>query len=88
MTQAVRRQLAQSDGLVGYSLNANVTRKTFLTVSAWTDQASLDAFARAMPHAGIARRLQPHMEPTTFRSRTAPGSAIPISWREVEAHLR
>jgi hypothetical protein len=88
LTLAVRRQLAQSDGLVGYALNAQLGRKTFWTVSAWRDQAALDAFARTMPHADIMRRLRPHMMPTTFRTWAVPGASLPVPWPETEARLR
>jgi hypothetical protein len=88
LTVVVRRQLAHSNGLVGYALNAQLGRKTFWTVSAWTDQAALDAFAGALPHAAVMRRLRPQMEPTTFRTWTVAGTALPVSWGDVESHLQ
>ena len=87
MAFAIQRQLAKSDGLVGYALNAQLTRKTFWTVSAWTDPAALDAFVRTLPHSDIMRRLRPHLETGRFRTWNVPGSALPIGWAEAEAHL-
>ena len=46
---AIRAQLAQTDGLIGYALNAHLTRKTYYTLSAWDSQDALDAFSRADP---------------------------------------
>src|SRR6266508_6534956 len=66
LTLAIRKQLARSEGLVGYSLLAQPLSKTFWTLSAWQDEAYLDRFARALPHADVIRALRPHMEPTTF----------------------
>ena len=43
-TRRIRRQLARSKGLVAYTLNAQLARKTFWTYSVWIDQESLDAF--------------------------------------------
>ena len=49
-TMRIRRQLGQAAGLVGYTLNAGLARKTFWTFSVWVDQASLDQFAERNPH--------------------------------------
>ena len=87
LTLAVRRQLAESEGLVGYSLLAQVTKKTFLTLSAWVDAEHLQAFVRALPHADVMLELRPHMGPTAFTTWTAPGDALPVSWREATARL-
>ena len=87
LTLAVQRQLAASEGLVGYSLLAQVTKKTFWTLSVWEDAERLAAFARAMPHAEVLRRLRPHMAPTTFTTWEVPGRALPVSWEDATARL-
>ena len=51
-TLRIRRQLARSEGLVGYGLNAQLARKTFWTFSVWDDRARLASFAAADPHDG------------------------------------
>ena len=76
------RQLERADGLVGYSLLAQPMKKTFWTLSAWTDQQHLDAFARAMPHLAVIRTLHPRMGPTRFQFWTVQGSALPVTWKE------
>ena len=53
----IRRQLAASPGLVGYSLLAELGAKTFWTVSIWEDEAALRAFAAAEPHRSVMRRV-------------------------------
>jgi hypothetical protein len=40
-TLRIRKQLARSQGLVGYALDAELTRKTFWTVSAWVGNDEL-----------------------------------------------
>jgi quinol monooxygenase YgiN len=79
-TMRIRRQLDQADGLVGYALNAQITRKTFWTFSVWTDRKSLDAFAKADPHRQIIERLRPKMEQSRFEFLQLTGAAIPTTW--------
>jgi quinol monooxygenase YgiN len=82
LTLSVVRQLERTEGLVGYTLLAQPMKGTFWTLSAWTDQQHLDAFARAMPHLAIIRKLRPRMGPTRFSFWTVKGSALPITWEE------
>lgn len=82
LTLSVVRQLERTDGLVGYTLLAQPMKGTFWTLSAWTDQAHLDAFAGAMPHLAVIRKLRPRMGPTRFVFWTVQGSALPITWEE------
>ena len=88
LTMAVRRQLAASEGLVGYSLLAQPTKKTYWTLSAWVDDEHVATFARTMPHVEVMRQLRPHMAPTTFVTWTVPGTALPLSWADTMARLR
>jgi hypothetical protein len=87
LTASVARQLEGAGGLVGYSLLAQPIRKTFWTLSAWTDRAALDAFVRTMPHLAVMGKLRPHMGPTSFTTWMAPGSALPIAWDDAIERL-
>jgi hypothetical protein len=84
-TSRIRSQLARSPGLVGYSLRADLLRKRFWTLSAWTDEASLRAFARQDPHRAIAASLASRMGDTRFDLWQVPGNDLPLGW---EAALR
>jgi hypothetical protein len=86
-TMRIRRQLAGSTGLIGYALNAELSAKTFWTLSAWRSQQDLDQFARADPHATDVGKIQPNMEPTTFVFWTARAGDLPISWDEVRRRI-
>lgn len=86
-TMQVRRQLAQTPGLVGYTLNAGLARKTFLTFSVWEDQASLDRFAASEPHRSIIARLRQRMKPTTFEFFPISGTDLPLTWEQITARL-
>jgi quinol monooxygenase YgiN len=87
LTLSVARQLERTDGLVGYTLLAQPTKKTFWTLSAWTDQRHLDAFAGTMPHLAVIRKLRPQMGQTKFAFWTVPGSKLPITWDEATERL-
>jgi heme-degrading monooxygenase HmoA len=86
-TMQIRRQLAQTPGLVGYTLNAGLARKTFLTFSVWEDQASLDRFAASEPHRSIIARLRPRMNPTKFEFFPISGTELPLTWEQITARL-
>jgi hypothetical protein len=86
-TLRIRRQLARSEGLVGYALDAQLTRKTFWTVSAWTDPAALDRFDRADPHRASTRAIKPRMEPSTFVFWTGRAADLPVAWHEVRRRV-
>jgi len=86
-TMAIRGQLAHAEGLIGYSLIAELPSKQFLTLSAWVDEERLNAFAAAMPHLDIMRKLRPHMAPTTFVTWKAPANEVPVSWETARARL-
>jgi hypothetical protein len=87
LTVSVARQLEDTSGLVGYSLLAQPVRKTFWTLSAWTDRDALDAFVRTMPHLAVMGKLRTRMGPTRFTTWTAPGSALPIPWDDAIERL-
>lgn len=81
-TLRIRRQLARSEGLVGYALDAKLVGKTFWTLSAWTDRPSLGRFDRADPHRGEVDATRPRMLPTTFVLWTTTAGELPVDWAE------
>ena len=83
----IRGQLAHAPGLVGYALNAQPARKTFWTISVWTDEASLSRFASADPHRTLAKGLQPQMGQSHFEFFPVSGRDLPLNWDEVRRRL-
>jgi hypothetical protein len=63
---AVRRQLADAEGLVGYTLRAKPLARDYWTLSVWTDRSALQEFMRSAPHVGLMGSLRPLMSPTKF----------------------
>jgi heme-degrading monooxygenase HmoA len=86
-TMKVRRPLASSPGLVGYSLLAELRAKTFWTVSVWDDEASLRAFAGADPHIAIMRRQPARMGQSAFRTFEVAGRELPLTWPATKDRL-
>ena len=63
---AVRRQLAVSEGLIGYSLRAKPLACDYWTLSVWKDEAALRNFMQTPPHVQLMASLQPLMGQTKF----------------------
>src|SRR5438552_15042465 len=48
--RAIRRQLAETPGLIGYSLRAKLLSYRFWTISVWEEDAALTAFVGIEAH--------------------------------------
>ena len=59
LTFQTQRQLHKSDGLIGYSLDAQPLHRKFWTLSVWEDPKSLMDFVRQVPHAKIMQVFGP-----------------------------
>ena len=84
----VRKQLARTEGVVGFSLLARPLRKQYATLSVWVDEHALAAFADASPHREIMAKLSPEMGSTKFVRWTIKGSDGRPSWREALQRLK
>jgi hypothetical protein len=85
--QAIRGQLARTEGVLGYSLRAHLLRLQFWTLSAWTDRDALNAFVRAEPHLTSMSALQGRMGQTRFVYWRLPGSQLPPAWTDAMARF-
>jgi quinol monooxygenase YgiN len=86
-TLRIMRALRSSDGLVGYSLKADLLRKTFWTASAWRDDEAVAQFVRSDAHRAAMVGLQPHMALPRIETVTVSGSELPPKWSEILHHL-
>jgi nitrite reductase/ring-hydroxylating ferredoxin subunit len=84
----IRRQLAESEGLIGYSLDAHPLAKEFWTLSVWEDRDSLWEFVQKMPHSQAMQDLLPHMKQTEFFHFEVKGSSVPPDWQETRRRMR
>jgi len=84
---AVRKQLAGTDGVTGFSLLARPLRKQYATLSVWVDEAALAAFAGGSPHRELMADLAPEMAATKFVRWTIKGSDGQPTWSEAFKRL-
>jgi heme-degrading monooxygenase HmoA len=84
---AVRRQVRGSAGALGVALLAKPLRRTYWTLSAWRDQAALDAFVETAPHTGTMARFRPLLRDSKFVTWQVPAGELPISWDEARERL-
>lgn len=81
------RQARRSPGAVGVSLKAELFKRTFWTVSAWTDKAAVYAYAGAEPHKSTVGRKRAVMRESTFVFWTTTAEELPIEWDEVRRRI-
>jgi hypothetical protein len=84
----IRRQLARSEGLIGYSLDANLPDKEFWTLSVWENRESLWRFVQRMPHSRAMTDLAPNMGRTEFFHFEVDGASVPPPWEEARRRMR
>jgi len=86
-SSAVRKQLAGTDGVMGFALLARPLGKQYATLSVWRDEAALAAFADAEPHHQLMSGLRPEMGPTKFVRWTIRGADGRPSWGDALQRL-
>jgi heme-degrading monooxygenase HmoA len=84
----VRKQLARTDGVAGFSLVARPWKKEYLTLSVWETEEALDAFVKQQPHAALMASLSPALAPTTFVRWTIQGSDGRPAWSDAVRRLK
>ena len=80
----VRKQVRASPGALGVSLVAQPVQKTFWTLSAWVDQAALDAFVGKPPHRDVMAHHRPDLAAAEFATFTIKPGELPA--RNSNAH--
>ena len=83
----VQRQLATTEGVMGFATLARPLRKQYATLSVWVDEAALARFARAGRHGELMDELRQELAETTFVRWTITGAEGRPSWSEVLRRL-
>lgn len=85
----ILRQTGRSPGLFGVSLRAYPLRGEFWTLSAWTGEDALRAFARTDPHRSIMKQAKPWTKSATFRFWSAPSAGLSPRdlWKSAEQRI-
>jgi hypothetical protein len=86
-TFETQRQLRTAAGLIGYSLEAQLFRRKFWTLSVWLDQRSLQDFVGTIPHSHIMQALAGHMGRSRFEQWTVQSNEIPLDWNAAKARI-
>lgn len=86
-SRIVRKQLAATDGLIGFSLLARPLRNEYATLSVWTGEAALATFASTSPHAELMHALSPELASTRFERWFIDGGGGPPEWTEALQRL-
>jgi hypothetical protein len=63
---AIRKQLARTEGLIGYTLRAKPFSRDYWTLSVWEDRDALRRFMGTAPHVELMDSLRPIMGATRF----------------------
>jgi quinol monooxygenase YgiN len=81
------RQVRSAPGCFGASLVARPFARTFLTLSAWDDRASLMAYNATDPHKSIVTAMRPTMKTSVFVFWNTGTADLPITWPEAERRI-
>jgi hypothetical protein len=73
----LRKQVRAMPGAIGVSLIAQPMGKTFWTLSAWVDQAALDAFVATPAHVAVMQRYHERMVDSAFTTWTVKTGDLP-----------
>lgn len=84
---ALLKQARRSPGAHGASLKADLTKRTFWTLSAWRDKKALESYAAAEPHASTMRGKRGVMRDSTFVFWTVKGTDLPIGWADAQRRI-
>lgn len=83
----IRGQLATAEGCAGYSLEAQLARKTFSTLSAWSSAAAMNDFVHGAEHARMLRDMSGRVGSSTFVEFGARPSELPLDWTSAKRRL-
>jgi hypothetical protein len=73
----IRTQVRGSNGAYGLALDAQPLRKTFWTLSAWTDQTAMDAFVRTAPHVDVMQKFGSRLKDSGFETFSIAARELP-----------
>ena len=85
--RAVRKQMASTQGVIGFSLLARPLRKQYVTLSVWVDEGALAAFVESSPHHELMAGLSPEMGETKFVRWMINGCQGRPSWHDALRQL-
>jgi hypothetical protein len=76
----IRRQLLSDPGCAGFTLDAQLARKTFWTLSAWHDRAAMMRFVRTGEHAAMLQDMAGRLGHSSFVESATATTDLPLDW--------
>jgi heme-degrading monooxygenase HmoA len=86
-TRRVLAGLPEQPGLVGYSFRFEIFGRTAWTMTAWKDEASLNAFVRSPAHREAVRRSGETAQNLRFVTLERAIGSLPLNWRDARRLL-
>ena len=86
-TLRIRTQLRSAPGCVGFTLDAKLLKKTFWTLSAWSDKAAMDRFVRDGAHAAMLVSMKGRVGHSRFVETAAGAGDVPLSWADARDRI-
>ncbi|MFJ5048786.1 DUF3291 domain-containing protein [Streptomyces sp. NPDC098077] len=80
-------QVRKAPGALGASLEAQLLKGVFYTLSAWENKDALYAYARTEPHKSVMTGLRSVMSASTFAFWEVPVSQLPITWEDAKRRI-
>ncbi|MER7699891.1 MULTISPECIES: DUF3291 domain-containing protein [unclassified Streptomyces] len=80
-------QVRKAPGALGASLEAQLLKGVFYTLSAWEDKDALYTYARTEPHKSVMTGLRSVMGASTFTFWEVPVAQLPITWEDAKRHI-
>lgn len=84
-SRQIESQLAESNGLIGYTLRAELFRRRFGAVAVWESEESLQNFVANKPHVAVMTAFQGKMEVSRFDTFDVIGEEVPLEFDEAIA---
>ena len=88
LPMCIVRRLRTTEGVIRYVVKTNLSRKTFQTVTVWTDPEAMRLFVRTELHCTAAARFwdlrQQRSEATVERTETD----LSVGWPEINDRLK
>ena len=86
-TMRIRKQLRTAPGCAGYTLDAKLLRKTFWTLSAWSDKAAMDAFVREGAHSSMLVAMRGRIGNPKFIETPGGAEDLPLKWSDARERI-
>jgi hypothetical protein len=88
VSMKIRKQVRASRGAFGVSLIAQPARKTFWTLSAWSDEGAMHQFVRTEPHRSVMSKYHDRLADPQFVTWTEPARELPKPYSNAKALWR